>query len=121
MALQSVRRERPDPQRQRFYRQAVLIAIAGNVLLAATKGAVAYLSGSSAVLSDAANSLSDVLYSLLMAVGLYLAQQPPDEGHPQGHGRFEPLVSLLIAVFPIYQSTARTSPSGLVPPAVIAE
>ena len=98
MTLQSVRREFPDPSRQRLYRQAILIAVAGNVLLAATKGAVAWLSGSSAVLSDAANSFSDTLYSLLMAVGLYLAQQPADEGHPQGHGRFEPLVGLLIAV-----------------------
>jgi cation diffusion facilitator family transporter len=33
-----------------------------------------------------------------MALGLYLAQQPADESHPQGHSRFEPLVSLFIAV-----------------------
>jgi len=38
-----------------------------------------------------------MLYSLLMAVGLYLAQQPADEGHPQGHSRFEPLVGVFIA------------------------
>ena len=98
MTLQSVRQERPDLRRQRLYRQAILIAITGNVLLAATKGGVAWLSGSSAVLSDAANSLSDTLYSLLLVVGLSLAQQPADESHPQGHGRFEPLVSLLVAV-----------------------
>jgi cation diffusion facilitator family transporter len=98
MTLQSVRRELPDPSRQQVYRRAVLIAIVGNGMLAVTKGAVAWLSGSSAVLSDAANSLSDTLYSLLMAAGLHLAQQPADESHPQGHSRFEPLVSLLIAV-----------------------
>ncbi len=98
MNLQSVRRDRSDPQRQRLYRQAILIAIVGNVVLAAAKGAVAWFSGSSAVLSDAANSLSDMLYSVLMAVGLYLAQQPPDECHPQGHSRFEPVVSLLISI-----------------------
>jgi cation diffusion facilitator family transporter len=97
-SLQRVRREFPDPHRQRWYRQAILIAVAGNVLLAVVKGLVAWFSGSSAVLSDAANSLSDTLYSLLMAGGLYLAQQPADESHPQGHSRFEPLVSLLIAV-----------------------
>jgi cation diffusion facilitator family transporter len=32
-----------------------------------------------------------------MGGGLYLAQRPADSGHPQGHGRFEPLVSLFIA------------------------
>lgn len=95
--LERVRRGAFDMERQRLYRRAILIAIVGNALLAAAKGVIAWTSGSSAVLSDAANSLSDTLYSLMMAVGLYLAQQPADKGHPQGHSRFEPLVSLLIA------------------------
>ncbi len=98
MTLQRVRLETLDAERQRLYRRAIWITLAGNVLLAAAKGTVAWLSGSSAVLSDAANSLSDVLYSLLLAVGLYLAQQPADESHPQGHSRFEPLVSLIITI-----------------------
>ncbi len=98
MAFQSVRRELPDASRERFYRQATWIAVGGNVVLAVAKGTVAWLSGSSAVLSDAANSFSDVLYSLIMATGLRLARRPADEGHPQGHSRFEPLVGLLIAV-----------------------
>ncbi|MGD9030036.1 MAG: cation diffusion facilitator family transporter [Anaerolineae bacterium] len=96
--LKCVRHERPNRLRQQLYRRAVLIALLGNVLLAAGKGAVAWISESSAVISDAANSLSDVLYSLLLAAGLYVAQQPADEGHPQGHGRFEPLVSVLISL-----------------------
>jgi len=94
--LQTVRTEPIDPSRQRLYRQAILIAVAGNAALTVAKGAVAWMSGSSAVLSDAANSLSDTLYSLVMAGGLYIAQRPADEGHPQGHSRFEPLVSLVI-------------------------
>jgi len=98
MDLQHVRLEHPDLQRRRLYRQAISIAVTGNILLAAAKGTVAWFSDSSAVFSDAANSLSDTLYSVLMAAGLYLAQQPADESHPQGHSRFEPLVSLLIAV-----------------------
>lgn len=96
--LKSVRREPLDPLRQRLYRRAIFIAIIGNAFLTVVKGIVAGLSGSSAVLSDAANSLSDMLYSLLMAAGLYMARQPADEGHPQGHSRFEPLVSLFISV-----------------------
>lgn len=97
MKLQHVRQEKHNAARQRLYRQAIVIALIGNLLLAVMKGIIAWLSGSSAVFSDAANSVSDVLYSLLMAGGLYLAQQPADESHPQGHSRFEPLVSLLIA------------------------
>jgi cation diffusion facilitator family transporter len=93
-----VRHEPPDLLRQRLYRRAILIALGGNMLLAGAKGVVAWTSGSSALLSDAANSLSDTLYSLLMAAGLYVAQRPADESHPQGHSRFEPLVSLLISI-----------------------
>jgi cation diffusion facilitator family transporter len=96
--MEQVRRESLDRLRRSLYRRATLIAIVGNVLLAVAKGLVAWRTGSSAVLSDAANSLSDTFYSLLMAVGLQVAQRPADETHPQGHSRFEPLVSLLIAV-----------------------
>lgn len=95
--MKRVRSEATDTHRRRLYQRAIVIAIGGNALLAVAKGLLAWFSGSSAVFSDAANSLSDTLYSLLMGGGLYLAQRPPDESHPQGHGRFEPLVSLFIA------------------------
>ncbi|MBD3375133.1 cation diffusion facilitator family transporter [candidate division KSB1 bacterium] len=96
--IKRIRTDAPDPARQALYRRAIYIAIGGNAILAIAKGLLAWLSGSSAVFSDAANSFSDMLYSLLMGLGLYLSQQPPDESHPQGHSRFEPLVSLFIAL-----------------------
>lgn len=86
----------PQPEASRLYRQAILITLGGNVLLAASKGVVAYLSGSVALLADAANSISDVVYSLLMVFGLWFAQRPPDLSHPQGHSRFEPLVGMMV-------------------------
>ena len=94
--VQYVRHSIPDLQQAGLYRQAILIAVVGNVLLAVSKGLVAWASGSSAVLADASNSLSDVLYSGFMAFGLWLSQRPADASHPQGHSRFEPLVSLVI-------------------------
>ncbi len=95
--MQWVRDHEEDPVRRRHFRQAVLITIAGNLVLAVGKGVVAYLSGSVALYADAANSASDVIYSLLMIIGLWIAQQPPDLSHPQGHQRFEPLSGLIIA------------------------
>ncbi len=62
------------------------------------KWIAAYLSGSVALLADAANSGSDVLYSFMMILGLWVAQRPPDDSHPQGHSRFEPLVGLMITI-----------------------
>jgi cation diffusion facilitator family transporter len=91
-----VREHNPQPDQGRLYNQALVITIAGNVLLACAKGFAAYISGSVALFADAANSISDVVYSLLMVIGLNMAQRPPDLSHPQGHSRFEPLVGLLI-------------------------
>lgn len=91
-----IREHKPEPVKERLYRQALIITIAGNVLLAVSKGIVAYLSGSVALYADAANSVSDVLYSLLMVLGLWMALRPPDLTHPQGHSRFEPLVGLAV-------------------------
>lgn len=86
----------PQPGVAKQYNQALIITVTGNVLLAVSKGLVAFLSGSVALYADAANSISDVVYSLLMVFGLKLSQRPPDISHPQGHSRFEPLVGLAV-------------------------
>lgn len=93
-----VRDLQPQAEQNKLYRRALTITLAGNVFLAASKGIVAALSGSAAIYADAANSISDVVYSLLMVLGLWLAMQPPDLSHPQGHARFEPLVGMLITL-----------------------
>jgi cation diffusion facilitator family transporter len=92
-----IRNHTPNRDNSRLYRTALIITISGNILLAVGKGIAAYLSGSVALYADAANSVSDVLYSLLMVLGLWMAMRPPDLSHPQGHSRFEPLVGLGIS------------------------
>jgi cation diffusion facilitator family transporter len=95
--IERVRADVSDSKRSKLYIKAIIVAIGGNLLLAVIKGTLAWVSGSSAVFSDAANSLSDALYSIIMGIGLYVSQRPADETHPQGHSQFEPLVSLFIA------------------------
>jgi len=92
-----VRDYKPQQEASRLYRLALWITVGGNVFLAVLKGVAAYLSGSVALYSDTANSISDVFYSLLMILGLWMAQRPPDISHPQGHSRFEPLVGLMVS------------------------
>ncbi len=77
--------------------RALTITFAGNLLLALIKSYAASASGSSALQADALNSISDVLYSITLVIGLFLALRPPDPTHPQGHRRFEPLVGLVIS------------------------
>ena len=96
--MQWTRDYRPEPERAQAYRTALIITLAGNVLLAVSKGLVSYFSGSIALYADTANSVSDVIYSLAMVFGLWLAMQPPDISHPQGHSRFEPLIGLVVSV-----------------------
>jgi cation diffusion facilitator family transporter len=96
--MQWTRDHKPNPQRQRAYRTALVITLAANILLAVGKGLATYLTGSIALYADTANSVSDVVYSLALVLALYIVLQPPDLSHPQGHARFEPLVGMVVAL-----------------------
>lgn len=96
--MQWIRDHNPNPEKANAYRTALIITLAGNILLAVGKGLVSYFSGSVALYADTANSVADVIYSIAMVVGLWVAIQPPDLSHPQGHQRFEPLIGLVVSV-----------------------
>jgi cation diffusion facilitator family transporter len=96
--MQWIRDHQPDPTRDKAIKTALIITLGGNLLLAIGKGIASYVTGSAALYSDTANSFADVIYSLAMILGLWLAIQPPDLTHPQGHARFEPLVSLVVVI-----------------------
>jgi cation diffusion facilitator family transporter len=58
-----------------------------------------WLFGSAALLMDGLASLVDVFSSLCLIICIKLADRPPDRNHPFGHGRYEPLVGLLLGAF----------------------
>jgi len=104
--LQEVELDRVSPRTRRLYTLASALALVGNLALLLAKALASRVSGSSAIYADAANSASDVAYSVLMGVGLWCSLRPPDLGHPHGHRRIEPLVSLAIGglmAFAAYQ------------------
>lgn len=96
--MRLIRDYEPHSELSRQFRHALIITLTGNVLLAIVKSIAARMSGSSAIYADAINSISDVLYSILLVVGLWLSQQPPDISHPQGHSRFEPFAALVVTI-----------------------
>jgi cation diffusion facilitator family transporter len=96
--MQWIRDFTPQPEQKRLYNQAIVVTLAGNILLVIGKSLAAYISGSVAIYADAANSISDVFYSFLMALGLRVTQKPPDISHPQGHSRFEPVIGMGVAI-----------------------
>lgn len=68
---------------------AAWLALFASVLLLALKSVAAYVTGSSAVLSDALESIVNV-FTASMAVGvLKFTSAPADEEHPYGHGKAE--------------------------------
>ena len=96
--MQWVRKQTINEKQKKMYRKAMIFTLVGNILLASSKAIVAYLSGSVALFADAANSISDVIYSIMMVWGLYVSLQPADHSHPQGHSRFEPIVGMLVTL-----------------------
>jgi cation diffusion facilitator family transporter len=79
-------------------RRVGFLILVANLGLVVAKAVVWVQTGSLAIGSEAVNSLTDVIYSLVILAGLYLTTQPPDTTHPHGHERIEPLVSLFIAI-----------------------
>jgi cation diffusion facilitator family transporter len=88
--------------RKKTGRKAVTVAISGNILLTIFNFVVGILSGSTALVAEAAHTLSDVITSIITAIGFRIGLKPPDSEHPYGHGRAEPLVGLVIVVFLVF-------------------
>ncbi len=100
-----------DNDRAVLFKRALTVTLLGNILLAGSKMAVAITGNSAAIMADGLNSTSDVFYSAMMVLGFWVAQQPPDKSHPQGHSRFEPFVGLMITLamaFAAYQAVAQS-------------
>jgi cation diffusion facilitator family transporter len=75
----------------------VLLALAANVGVGILKLAAGLLTGSSALLSEAAHSVGDSTTELLLLVALHRSGRPADRRHPFGYGKERYFWSLLAA------------------------
>lgn len=69
-----------------------------NVILFFGKLFAGILTGSVAIVADAANNLTDAGSSVVTLIGFKLSTQKPDRSHPFGHGRIEYITGFIISV-----------------------
>lgn len=81
-----------------------IFSIVGNILLAFIKIFSGIFGNSYALIADGIESTADVLSSCLVLFGIRYTHRPADKNHPFGHGRLEPLISLLIGLFLVASS-----------------
>ena len=116
-------------------RQLVRVTLAGaavNALLAAGKLAAGVFGRSSALVADAAHSLSDLATDAAVVLFVRVSARPPDEDHDFGHGKFETFATFLVslALFAVAAGLLRDGalrvvracrgPGALPPPAPVA-
>lgn len=88
-----------DDFRSKGGKKAATVAIISNCFLTILNIAVGLLSGSYALVSEGAHTLSDVATSIIAYIGFQVGQKPADDDHPIGHGRAEAISGLIIVVF----------------------
>lgn len=73
------------------------VSIAGNVVLSTFKLLAGIFAHSAAMVSDAVHSISDVFSTVIVMVGVKLANRKPDREHPYGHERFECVAAIILS------------------------
>ena len=91
--------------------QWITLSFAVSILLLAIKFYAFYLTNSKAILTDALESIVNVVASGFAIYSIYLSAQPRDNNHPYGHGKIEffsagleGTLIILAGIFIIYQS-----------------
>ncbi len=91
--------------RARKIMTSVVIGLVGNAILAVSKLAAGFLSGSMAVLADGIDSGTDVIISLVSLFAARVMAKPSDAKHPFGHGRAETIATSILAFVIFFAGT----------------
>ena len=79
-----------------------LITIIINSVLCIFKFLAAILGNSSAMLADAVHSLTDILTTTVVIIGLKVSSKEADDCHPYGHEKFEPVFAKIMSFILIF-------------------
>lgn len=93
--------EQQEMAKEEHYQAAQLVTRVGtgaDTLLTLSKLIVGYMAGSAALVAEGFHSLADLLFDLVVLVSMHYARRKADDSHPYGHGKFESLATLLLAI-----------------------
>ena len=97
-ATQSDSSRQPSIDKTAITKQVAAVGVGGNVALSAIKLIAGIMGNSTAMISDAIHSLSDVFATAIAFIGVRLAERDADATHPYGHERFECVASLMLGL-----------------------
>ena len=88
-----------DPMiRRKYINLGSITGILCNIVLFVIKLSIGLLAGSVSIMADAFNNLTDIGSSVVTIIGFRLSIKPADKEHPFGHGRFEYMSAMLVAI-----------------------
>ena len=85
-------------EREKKLTRVTLLGSIGNLLLLCFKFVAGIVGHSAAMVADAVHSLSDFVTDLIILVFVRIGAKPQDESHDYGHGKFETLATLFVAL-----------------------
>ena len=97
-ARQVSRRSLPRTRGAGASRKTVAVALAANALIAVTKLGGGLISGSTALLAEAAHSLADTANQVFLLASIALSRREPSEGQPFGYGQQRFLWAFIAAI-----------------------
>ena len=90
--------KRPAKTNEQIAIKASLTTIVCDVFLVAFKLFAGIIGNSTAMLADAAHSLSDMLTTFVVMIGVKMANRKADKDHPYGHERFECVAAIILSI-----------------------
>ncbi len=78
--------------------RVALVGMVANVVLATAKILAGALGNSYVLIADGIESALDIAGSAIIWGGLKFAARPPDETHPYGHGKAEPVAAIIVSL-----------------------
>lgn len=76
-----------------------LVNVAGNIMMIVIKAYLGVVGGSKGLIADAVHSVADLLATFVMILGMKLSAKTPNERYPDGYGKSEYMVAIVIYLF----------------------